>query len=75
MPFWLVYMETYGIDFLTPLFVINISNHHQWKAVILPKHINETEKYILSLQGHLLTLLDKQVSIYIYIHIYIHVHI
>jgi hypothetical protein len=28
MPFWLVYMETYGIDFLTPLFVIYISKHH-----------------------------------------------
>jgi hypothetical protein len=28
MPFWLIYMETYGIDFLTPLFVIYISKHH-----------------------------------------------
>ncbi len=27
-PFWLVYMETYGIDFLTPSFVICISKHH-----------------------------------------------
>eukprot|EP00596_Hydrurales_sp_CCMP1899_P000319 CAMPEP_0119034848 /NCGR_PEP_ID=MMETSP1177-20130426/1866_1 /TAXON_ID=2985 /ORGANISM="Ochromonas sp, Strain CCMP1899" /LENGTH=916 /DNA_ID=CAMNT_0006992625 /DNA_START=611 /DNA_END=3364 /DNA_ORIENTATION=+ len=29
-------------------------------AVILPKRVNETEKYILTLQGHLLTLLDKE---------------
>jgi hypothetical protein len=28
MPFWLVYMEIYGADFLTPLFVIYISKHH-----------------------------------------------
>jgi hypothetical protein len=28
MPFWLFYMETYGIDFLTPSFVIYISKHH-----------------------------------------------
>jgi hypothetical protein len=26
-PFWLVYMETYGIDFLSPVFVIFISKH------------------------------------------------
>jgi hypothetical protein len=28
LPFWLVYMETYGADFLTPSFVICISKHH-----------------------------------------------
>jgi hypothetical protein len=28
MPSWLVYMETYGIDFLTLSFVIYISKHH-----------------------------------------------
>jgi hypothetical protein len=28
MPFWLVCMETYGIAFLTPLFVLFISKHH-----------------------------------------------
>jgi hypothetical protein len=28
MPCWLVYMETYGIDFLTPSLVIYISKHH-----------------------------------------------
>jgi hypothetical protein len=28
MSLWLVYMETYGIDFLTPSFVICVSKHH-----------------------------------------------
>jgi hypothetical protein len=28
MPFWLVYMEIYGIDLLTFSFVIYISKHH-----------------------------------------------
>jgi hypothetical protein len=28
MPFWLVYMETCGIDLLTPSFLIYISKHH-----------------------------------------------
>jgi hypothetical protein len=28
MPFWLVYMESYGIDFLTPSFVIYAGKHH-----------------------------------------------
>jgi hypothetical protein len=27
-PFWLVYMEIYGINLLTPSFVIYISKHH-----------------------------------------------
>jgi type IV secretory pathway VirB3-like protein len=30
-------------------------------TVILPRHVDETEKYILTLQGHLIVLLDKQV--------------
>jgi hypothetical protein len=30
MPFWLVYMETYRIDFLRPSFMIYIIDHHHY---------------------------------------------
>jgi hypothetical protein len=30
MPFWLVYMEIYSADFLTPSFLIRISKHHRY---------------------------------------------
>jgi hypothetical protein len=35
MPFWLVYKETYGIDFLTPSFVIYISKHYHHYQIFL----------------------------------------
>jgi hypothetical protein len=36
MPFWLVYMKTYGIDFLTPSFetYINKHDHHQKDSLV-----------------------------------------
>jgi predicted protein tyrosine phosphatase len=39
MPFWLVYMETFGADFLTPSFVICISKHHHHHQVF--KRVDE----------------------------------
>jgi hypothetical protein len=63
MPFWLVYMETYSIDFLT-LFVTCMSKHHHhhhhscwtycWKA--------DERNYIYI-----------HICIYIYIYIYIYI--
>jgi hypothetical protein len=35
MPFWLVYMEIYDIDFLIPSFVIYISKHHHHHQYVL----------------------------------------
>jgi WD40 repeat protein len=45
MSFWLVYMETYGANFLTPSFVICISKHHHHTDKY--EMIDEDEKFKL----------------------------
>jgi hypothetical protein len=39
MPFWLVYREIYGKDFLTPSFVIYISKYHHHQGTWIDSDI------------------------------------
>jgi hypothetical protein len=73
MPVWLVYMETYSIDFLTPSFIIHVSNpHHQQDTMK-----NVAQEMRLGWEAALQSLATKQMQqvIYVYIYIYIYTYI
>jgi hypothetical protein len=74
MPFWLVYVETYGIDFLTTSFVIYISKHHHHHYVELEDWIDDDRKKVAKIDWEGNKMAVKGTT-YIYIFVYIHVYV
>jgi hypothetical protein len=75
IPFWLIYMETYGMDFITSLFVIYLSKHHHHQVCLPPSLRWMKDIYIhicLYIYVYIYTL---RIYIYIYICIYIYIYI
>jgi hypothetical protein len=76
MPFWLVFIDTYGADFLKPSFIICISKHHHqtdfskrltsWKA---------NTKFENPAKGKTFIHIYKFIHTYIPYHLHIHIHI
>jgi uncharacterized lipoprotein YehR (DUF1307 family) len=80
MPFWLVYMEIYGADFLTPSFLICVIKHHHHQEKVnaekMFREIGEAYEILTDVdkrrhydEGVDVEDLDRPQGIYIYIHI------
>jgi hypothetical protein len=78
MSFWMVYMETYGNDFFTRLFVIYIKHHHHQEGGEEEEEEGQDSLQQMQMYAAMVTREGKSftcISIYIYINLYVYINV